>query len=154
MNIRINAETNDEKISELSKVMLRLVQYEQQRHRNGTHTHTYPHRTLCQSGWPRGLRAQNPNPHCQIFTSVSVDSSPRSTNSLPLRSEKMFTLHKVWHGTYPICDAPLSRSAWRNIARAVAEIGPKSPFLCMNGSPKRYGFRAGAGGFPYSMNMA
>ena len=116
------------------------------------HTHTHTHIEHCARAV--GLPAQNPNPHCQIFTSVSVDSSPRSTNSLPLRSEKMFTLRKVWHGTYPICDAPLSRSAWRNIARAVAEIGPKSPFLCMNGSPKRYGFRAGAGGFPYSMNMA
>ena len=41
MNIRTNAETNDQQICELSKVMLRLVQYEQQRHRNGTHTYTH-----------------------------------------------------------------------------------------------------------------
>ena len=73
MNIRTNAETNDEQISELSKVMLRLVYYEQQRHRNGTHTHT--HIEHCARAV--GLLAQNPNPHCQIFTSVSVDSSLR-----------------------------------------------------------------------------
>ena len=29
MNIRINAETNDQQICELSKAMLRLVRYEQ-----------------------------------------------------------------------------------------------------------------------------
>ena len=42
-----------------------------------------------------------------IFTSVLVDSSPRSylfPNPWSHRTE-------VWHRTFPICDAPLSRSA-------------------------------------------
>ena len=40
--------------------------------------------------------------------------------SLPLHSEYLFTLNQsvalVWHRTYPICDAPLSRSARRSFA--------------------------------------
>ena len=39
------------------------------------HTHTHTHIEHCARAV--GLPAQNPNPHCQIFTSVSVDSSPR-----------------------------------------------------------------------------
>ena len=35
-------------------------------------------------------------------------------NYFPLRSEYQFTL--VWHRTYPICDAPTSRSAWHSFA--------------------------------------
>ena len=35
------------------------------------------------------------------------------THSLLRRSEYLFTLHKVWYRTYPICHAPLSRSSWR-----------------------------------------
>ena len=56
-------------------------------------------------------------------------------NYFPLRSEYQFTL--VWHRTYPICDAPTSRSAWHSFA--VIEIAPeKSPLLCVNRSPIRY----------------
>ena len=56
-------------------------------------------------------------------------------NYFPLRSEYQFTL--VWHRTYPICDAPTSRSAWHSFA--VTEIAPeKSPLLCVNRSPIRY----------------
>ena len=36
------------------------------------------HWTSCWSGWPRGLGDLNPSPISWIFTSVSVDSSPRS----------------------------------------------------------------------------
>ena len=32
---------------------------------------------------------------------------------------------KVWHKTYPLCDAPLSRLARRSFA-------PPQPFLCVN----------------------
>ena len=38
----------------------------------------HAHRTSCRSGWPRGFGKLNPSPHSSIFTSVSVDSSPRS----------------------------------------------------------------------------
>ena len=54
---------------------LSSVWYEQQRYRlEVVHTH----RTSCRSGWPRGFGELNPSPHSSIFTSVSVDSSPRS----------------------------------------------------------------------------
>ena len=36
--------------------------------------------------------------------------------------------------TYPICDSPLWKSVRRSI-RAVTEMAPKSPFLCVNRSP-------------------
>ena len=36
------------------------------------------HRASCPSGLPRGFGTLNPNPHSQLFTSVSVDSSPLS----------------------------------------------------------------------------
>ena len=49
--------------------------YEQQRYRlEVVHTH----QTSCRSGWPRRFGELNPSPHSSIFTSVSVDSSPRS----------------------------------------------------------------------------
>ena len=41
---------------------------------------------------------------------------------------------KVWHRTYPICDAPLSRPALRSFARSVTEIAPKSLSLCLSES--------------------
>ena len=38
--------------------------------------------------------------------------------------------------------------------RSVTEIAPKSPFLCVNRSPIRYGFRVGKKATRYSMNIA
>ena len=38
--------------------------------------------------------------------------------------------------------------------RTVTEISPKSPLLCVNKSPIRYGFRAGAKVILYSVNIA
>ena len=38
--------------------------------------------------------------------------------------------------------------------RSVTEIAPTQPFLCMNRSPIRYGFRGGAKAFQYSVNKA
>ena len=52
--------------------------------------------------------------------------------------------------TYPKCDPPRKRSA----LRSVREIAPKSPFLCVNRSPIRYGFRAGTKDIRYSVNVA
>ena len=38
--------------------------------------------------------------------------------------------------------------------RSVTEIAPKSPFLCVNRSPFRYGFRGDAKAIRYSKNIA
>ena len=38
--------------------------------------------------------------------------------------------------------------------RSVTEIVPESPFLCVNKSPIRYGFNAGAKAIRYGMNIA
>ena len=38
--------------------------------------------------------------------------------------------------------------------RSVTEIAPKSPFLCVNRSPIRYGFRAGAKAIRHGVNKA
>ena len=50
-------------------------------------------------------------------------------------------------------DPTLSRSAWRSFA-SLPETTLKSPFLCVNKSPFRYGFRAGARAFRYSVVIA
>ena len=47
--------------------------------------------------------------------------------------------------TYPICDSPLLRSARCSFA-------PKSPFLRVNRTPIRFGFRAGAKAIQRSVN--
>ena len=44
---------------------------------------------------------------------------------------------------YPICNAPLWEIGAAQL-RSVAEIAPKSPFLCVNRIAIRYGFCAGA----------
>ena len=38
--------------------------------------------------------------------------------------------------------------------RTVTEMAPKSPFLCVNRSPLRYGFHAGAKTIRYRANIA
>ena len=48
---------------------------------------------------------------------------------------------------YPICNSPLN-------LHSVTEIAPKSRFLCVNRSPIRYGFRAGAKAIQYSVSIA
>ena len=53
------------------------------------------------------------------------------TYSFQLRPEYLF---HVWHRTYPICDAPIRD-------RSVAEIAPKSLFLCVNRRRVRFGSR-------------
>ena len=46
---------------------------------------------------------------------------------------------------YRVDTSPLQRSVQRSLLlRAVTETALKSPFLCVNRSPIRYGFRAGA----------
>ena len=72
----------------------------------------------------------NPNPHYWIFTSFSVDFSLLSYLLLPPRSEYRSHCTKVWPRNKQICDASLSTSAQRSFARSVADIAPKSPFLC------------------------
>ena len=70
------------------------------------------------SGWPRGLGKLNPKPHSWIFTSVSVDSSPRSHlfTSATVRRVLVHTAQRAKCGIEPISDAPPSRSARRTFA--------------------------------------
>ena len=82
---------------------------------NGTELEkvVHTHGTSFWGGWPRGFGSRNPNAHSWIFTSVSVGPSSRSylfSDTVRI----LFTL--VWHRTYPICDAPTSRSAWHSFA--------------------------------------
>ena len=77
------------------------------------------HRTSRRSGLPRGVGELNPRPHSWIFTFVSVDSSLRSylytsgtVHTCTVRFIPVHTvLTKVRPRTYPISDAPFSRSA-------------------------------------------
>ena len=77
-----------------------------------------------------------------------------TTYSLPLRSEYRFTQHKnkaqnlsnMWRSTFEIGTAQL---AW-----FLTEIAPKSPFLCLNRSSIRCGFRTGEGALWYGVNIA
>ena len=86
---------------------------ENEQQRRGAAQVVHTHRTSCWHCWPRGLGGLNSSPNSKIFTSVSVGSSPRSY--LFTSASDVFRT-KVWHKTYPIYHAPLSRSAGRNFA--------------------------------------
>ena len=101
------------------------------------------HRTSCWSGLPRGFGCLNlrPSSHLNILFRLNTFSH--------------YT--KVWNRTWPISDAPLSRSTRRSFAQAAGtEIAPKSPFLCVNRSAIRHEFwiRAGAKAMWYNLNIA
>ena len=89
---------------------------EQQRPKAAQVVHT--HRTSCRGGWPRGFGELNSSPHSYLFTSVTGRIGVHCT--------------KVWHKTYPTCDAPLSRSAGPAQLRPVTENALPQPFLCVN----------------------
>ena len=76
--------------------------------------------TSCRSGLPRGFGGPNPSPNSwKLFTYVLVDSSSRShLYFIYFRPGPNICSHctKVWHRSYPTCDAPLSRSARRSFA--------------------------------------
>ena len=79
----------------------------------------HTHRTSCQRAWPRGFGSLNPNPCSWILyiilycTSVSMGYSPLSS----VFTSATLQIHctEVWHRTYPIYNAPLSRSARRSL---------------------------------------
>ena len=52
----------------------------------------------------------------RIFTSISVDSSPRSYLVNSGQRNNCSYWIKVWHRTYPICDASFSGSAQHSFA--------------------------------------
>jgi len=119
-----------------------LVWYEQRLDRlEVVHTH----RTSCRSGWPRGFGELNPSPHSSIFTSVSVDSSPRSYLFTSMVQIHVQTAPKC-------CTEPLryvtlhlrdrrgaASPRYRNPAKITVLMGEKKPypvwFSCMR---KRY----------------
>ena len=93
---------------------------EQQRPKAAQVVHT--HRTSCGGGWPRGFGELNSSPHSWIFAPVSVGSSPHSYLFTSVTGRIGVHCTKVWHKTYPICDAALSRSAGPAQLRPVTEI--------------------------------
>ena len=110
----------------------------------------YTHRTSCGGGWPRGFGKLNSSPHSWIFALVSVGSSPHSYLFTSVTGRIGVHCTKVWHKTYPICDAPLSRSAGPAQLRPVTEIALPQPFLCVNRRPFWHDFRGGAKSIRYS----
>ena len=121
---------------------------EQQRPKAAQVFHT--HRTSCRGGWPRGFGELNSSPHSWIFASVSVGSSPHSYLFTSVTGRIGVHCTKVWHKTYLICDAPLSRSAGPAQLRPVTEIARPQPFLCVNRRPFWHDFRGGAKSIQYS----
>ena len=92
-----------------------------------------------------------------IILYVSMGSSPLPTYIKFTSATVRILVHatpksdKVWTYMYLIYDTPLSRSVQ---LRSFSEIVLNSPFLCMNGSPIRYDFRASAKATQYSVNIA
>ena len=82
----------------------------------------HTHRTSCRGGWPRGFGELNSSPHSWIFAPVSVGSSRHSYLFTSVTGRIGVHCTKVWHKTYPICDAALSRSAGPAQLRPVTEI--------------------------------
>ena len=78
----------------------------------------------------------DPSPHSYLFTSATI---PIPVHSAPKCSTR----------TYPVCDASLSRPARSSFA-PLQKSRQNQPFLCINRSPVRYGFRAGAIAVRYS----
>ena len=57
--------------------------------------------------------------------------------------------------SYPICDSLLNLIRdQRSAALSVTEMAPKSPSLCVNRTPIRCGFHAGAKATRYSVDIA
>ena len=104
----------------------------------------YKHQPSCRSGWSRGFGELNPSPYSWISSSISLGSSPLSylfTSATDTCSHRT----KVGHRTYPIYDAPRSRSAgaaslhYRNSAKNQWQIqgrGPAPPIFRPNWGPK------------------
>ena len=93
-----------------------------------------------------------PSPNPRIFSSISVDSL--ILIHFRFRPHNCSHCTELWHKHYPLCDAPLSRSAPAAQLGLVTEIiSPKLWFLCVNRSPIRHGFRAGVRAIRYSVNI-
>ena len=116
--------------------------------------HTY--RASYRSGWPRGFGELNPSPHSWIFTSVSVDSSPRSQSLLPLRSEFPITLHEsvvqnlsrvMWCSTFKTGTARCSYAPLQKSCRN------HRFYVSIEALAIRYGFHAGAKPFRYNVKI-
>ena len=122
---------------------------EQQRPKAAQVVHT--HRTSCGGGWPRGFGELNSSPHSRIFAPVSVGSSPHSYLFTSVTGRIGVHCTKVWHKTYPTCDAPLFEidrpcaASPRHRKRAATQ-----PFLCVNRRPFWHDFGGGAKSVRYS----
>ena len=123
------------------------VWYEQQRYRlEVVHTH----QTSCRSGWPRRFGELNPSPHSSIFTSVSVDSSPRSYLLTSMVQIQVQTAPKCW--TEPLRYMTLHFRDRRGTASLRYRKGVKITVLMCKQRPYiQYGFRAGARAIPFGL---
>ena len=96
--------------------------------------------------------------HKPIASLTSSLPSPSSLLKLPIhfRYGSITWSHytKVWHRPDQICDSPPTFEIDVAQPHSVTEVAPKSPFLCVNRSPIRYDFRAGAKAIRYCVNMA
>ena len=111
----------------------------------------FTHRTSYQSFWPRGFGELNPSHYSWIFTSISVDSSPRSY--LFISATVHILVRIAPQGvTEPIRDVTLHFRDRRGEAQSVAGNAPKSSFVRVDRNLVWYGFRAGAWAIRYSVN--
>jgi len=94
----------------------------------------------CQSGWPREFVELNPNPLLlKIYFRLSRFQSLLLLIHFRYDPNTCSHYTKVWHRTYPICGAPLSRLTWRG------ELNP---------NPKRVFFSAWSNGLRTGWNLA
>ena len=114
-------------------------------HRTGaSRSHTsniVPKRLKVKVWWTNSI------PYSWIFASVLADSSPLSYLFISA-TVRIPVYTAPWPDTEPIryADAPSSTSARRSFA-------PKSPLVCVNWSPIRYGSRTGAKDIGYCVNI-
>ena len=108
----------------------------------------HTHRTSYQSCWSRGLSELNPSP-----ISVSVDSSPRfhlfTPVILPWQSEYLSVHTAPKYGTEFISYVTFHFQD----QCSVPVIAPYSPFLCVNRSLIRNGFRVCARATRYGVKL-
>ena len=113
----------------------------------------HAHRISYQSCWPRGLGELNPSLISRIVFSVSVDSCPSShlftPVILPWQSEHLSVHTAPKYGTESISYVTFHFQD----QCSVPVIARKSPFLCVNRSLIRNGFRACARATRYGVKL-
>ena len=116
----------------------------------GQVVHTY--RTTRRSGWPRGVWwTKSQSSFRNIYFRLSGFQA--SFLFFHFRYGPNTCSHCTKCATEPIRYVTLLAFETGAALRSVAEIAPKSPFLCVNRSTIRYGFRSGVKASRYSVNI-